>query len=225
MKNHTQTLWHLATELFAPEEVSQIRLLTETEPFNFEQMISFDESLGGPGISHINCERSGRYEIADRDIFRPLQYCGSYFKIMFSKDEKVETAWLTRDIVEMSSSHIEGLIKRIGNILKLPLGAALRNKIVKQKVDAVTWCQIETYTHIYNSAKHDFSQDKDTHMFSVEDATLAYLVCRKLGAKLYPLADLATDIKIFEKKCDEAEKARLPQWKVNPFGEKSGHDS
>jgi hypothetical protein len=108
----------------------------------------------------------------------------------------------------MSSLHIESLIKNIGNIFHLPLGAALRNAIVKRKLDATTWKQIEAFTHIYNDAKHNFSQDKDTHLFSIEDAILAYFICRKLGWKLYPLANLATDIKIFEKECEEIEKAR-----------------
>lgn len=210
MKHHTQTLWSLVTELFATEEVHQIRLLMEAKPFTLDQLIAFDEKLVGPSISRMNCERSGRYEIADRDIFRPLQYCGSYFDAMFTKENIDDPLWLTRDIVEMSSLHIESLIKNIGEIANLPLGKALRNVVVKQKVDSVTWKQLDTFTHIYNDAKHNFSHTKDTHMFSVEDAALSYFVCRKLGEKLYPLAKLATDIKIFEKECEETEKARLP---------------
>jgi len=178
-------------------------------------LTAFDEEFVGPSISRINCQNSGRYEIADRDIFRPLQYCGMYFKAMVSKENIDDPLWLTRDIVERSSLHIEGLIKNIGNVFHLPLGAALRNAIVKSKVDPVTWKQIDMFTHIYNDAKHNFNQEKDTHMFSVEDALLAYFVCRKLGLKLYPIADLVTDMKIFEKECDEAEKARMPKPKVS----------
>lgn len=101
----------------------------------------------------------------------------------------------------MSSVHIEGLIKNIGNIFHLPLGAALRNTIVKRKVDPILWRQLDTFTRVYNDAKHNFSHEKDTHMFSVEDAVLSYFVCRKLGTKLYPLAKLVTDIKIFDREC------------------------
>jgi hypothetical protein len=56
-------------------------------------------------------------------------------------------------------------------------------------------------------------------MFSVEDALLSYFVCRKLGMKLYPLAKLATDIKIFESNCAEAKKAQTPKWNINLLDE------
>jgi hypothetical protein len=202
MGNHTETLWQLVIELFTPEEAKQIRLLTKKEPLDLGLLTTFDEMLGGPSVSHMNCRREGRYEISDRDVFRPLQYCGMYFKAMVSKENIDDPLWLTRDIVEMSSLHIEGLIKNIGSIARFPLGRALRNALVKQRVDPETWKQLDTFTHVYNDAKHNFSHEKDTHMFSVEDAVLSYFVCRKLGIKLYPLANLATDIKIFEKKCD-----------------------
>ncbi len=220
MEAHTQILQRLLKELFTPEEIEQIKQLAKIEPFNLDALLAFDERLGGPGISHINCQNSGRYAIADRDIFRPLQYCGTYFTVMISESNEAGY-WLTRDIVEMSSLHIEGLVKRIGKVPFLPLGMALRKKIVKRKVNLVIWKQIETYTHIYNSAKHDFSQDKDTHMFSLEDAILAYFICRQLGMRLYPLANLVTDITLLEQKCDEAEKARMPKLGNNPFMEKN----
>ena len=188
--------------IFPPDEVRQIRLLAETKFLRLDYLVAFDDMLGGPSISHMNCRQEGRYEVSDRDIFRPLQYCGMYFKAMGSKENIANPLWLTRDIVQMSSLHIEGLIKNIGNIFHFPLGAALRNTVVKQKVDTVTWNQIDTFTHVYNDAKHNFSHEKDTHMFSVEDAVLAYFVCRKLGKKLYPLAKLVTDIKVFDKPCE-----------------------
>jgi len=43
-------------------------------------------------------------------------------------------------------------------------------------------------------------------MFSVKDAVLSYFVCCKLGFRLYPLAKLAADIRIFERTCDEIRK-------------------
>ena len=100
----------------------------------------------------------------------------------------------------------------------LPLGAALRKTIVKRKVDSTTWKQIDTFTHIYNDAKHNFGHEKDTHMFSVEDALLAYFVCRKLGLKLYSLASLATDIRLFDHECDDEEKAQISKRRVNMRG-------
>lgn len=220
MKSHTETLGQLVIALFTTEEVRQIRLLSESWPLDLSLLIKFDDTLDGPSVSRMNCERHGRYEIPDRSIFRPLQYCGMYFKAMISKENIDDPLWLTRDIVEMSSLHIESLIKNIGSVFHLPLGAALRNAVVKSKVDAITWSQIEKFTHIYNDAKHNFSHDKDTHMFSVEEALLSYFVCRKLGVKLYPLAKLATDMRIFEKECDQAEKARMPSWTIYPPDDK-----
>jgi len=216
MKKHTEILWRLTKELFSAEETRQIQLLIEAEPLDLNLLIMFDEILGGPSASRLNCGREGRYEISDRDIFRPLHYCGMYFKAMISKEKVDDPLWLTRDIVEMSSLHIEGLIKSIGSIAQLPLGAALRNAIVRQRVDPGTWKQLDTFTHVYNDAKHDFSHQKDTHMFTVEDALLSYFVCRKLSVKLYPLAKLSTDTRIFDTECEKVEKAQMPSWIVNP---------
>jgi len=199
VETHHRILQNLADELFSPAEMERLRQIVKTEPFDPDKVIEFDLSLGGPSISRIICKRSGRYSVDDRDIFRPLQYCSMYFL----PTHRREIEWDSRDIVEMSSLHIESLIKRIGQVGFLPLGQALGNMFVKSKVDLVTWEQIKRYTRIYNSAKHDFSHEKDTHMFSVQDALLAYFICRKLGQKLYPLADLVTDLTVFESGCED----------------------
>jgi hypothetical protein len=95
-------------------------------------------------------------------------------------------------------------VKRIGRVWRLPLGQALRETVVKAKLDPVTWQQLSKYTHIYNDAKHKFDYSKDTHLFSVEDALLAYFVSRQLGRKLYPLADLETDLGVFDVDCGDS---------------------
>jgi len=211
-QTHTSVLWHLAKEIFAQDEITMLDKLVRISPFDASLLYLLDNSLPGPSMTRMNCKNEGRYEIADRDIFRPLQYCGMHFGIAIKNNWDDDSLWQMRSVVQMSSLHIEGLIKNIGSVFHLPLGAALRNQIVKAKLDALTWEQIATYTHVYNDAKHNFGHEKDTHLFSVEDAVLAYFVCRKLGIKLYPFADLATDITIFEKECDEAEISRMPQW-------------
>jgi hypothetical protein len=211
MQAHTKTLAELAIALFTVEEQNTLRMLIASEPFDSNLLDRFDNSIAGPSVARMNCNNMGRYAVEDRDVFRPLQYCGMYFRR--AKELKWDDIlWLMRDVVEMGSLHIEGLIKRIGNVFDLPLGAALRNAIVKRKVHPITWRQIAMYTHIYNDAKHNFSHDKDTHMFSVEDAVLAYFVCRKLGLQLYPIANLVTDVKVFDQECDAAERARLSRW-------------
>ena len=203
MKKHTETLWGVVAELFTEDEQKHLKVLVTPKIPDAKAVIEYDDILSGPSITRLNCNNTGRYVIDDRDVFRPLQYCAMNFRLEQKPDWKNDPEWHARDLIEMSSLHIESLIKNIGNIFHLPLGSALRNVVVKSKVDSQTWKQIEAFTHIYNDAKHNFSQSKDTHMFSVEDALLAYFVCRKLGMKLYPLANLATDLQIFEKKCEE----------------------
>lgn len=200
LRQHTETLRHLAEELFLSDEWQILQQLCKTSPINYPQINSFDQSLGGPSILGVSCRGWGRYEAQDRDVFRPLQYCAVHFHPAY---KKYDIEWATRDVIEMSSLHLESLIKRIGKVWHLPLGQALRNAVVKAKVDPVTWGQISRYTRIYNDAKHNFNHNKDTHMFSVEDALLAYFVCRKLGKKLYPLASLSTDLSVFDTNCDE----------------------
>jgi hypothetical protein len=204
MEKHTETLWQLVYELFTEEEQTRLRELLKHKIPDAKSIIAYDESLGGPSITRLTCHNSGRYAVEDRDIFRPLQYCAMDFLKDNGADWEDDAEWLARDLVKMSSLHIESLIKNIGDIFHLPLGAALRNAIVKRKVNPETWKQIDSFVYIYNDAKHNFSHPKDTHMFSVEDAILSYFVCRKLGLKLYSVARLATDIRIFETECAES---------------------
>ena len=42
----------------------------------------------------------------------------------------------------------------------------------------MTWEQLWTYRGIYNADKHDFTHQMGTHLFSVQDAVLAYLTAR-----------------------------------------------
>ena len=58
---------------------------------------------------------------------------------------------------------------------------------------ATTLDQLDRFAKIHNVAKHGFEHDRDTHMFSMQDAVLAYVVSRRLGLTLYPLANLVTD--------------------------------
>ncbi len=198
MATCTQVLWDLAKELVDSAELNQLRSLTKAHLPDYDQLIMFDKSLGGPSMTSINCDNLGRYDVADRDVFRPLQYCGMYFRNGF-QTSNIE--WFSRHIVHMSSLHIESLIKRIGKVWRFPLGKALRESRVKRKVDQVTWSQIDRFTRVYNDSKHNVNHPKDTHLFSIQDAIVAYIVSRKLGFVLYPLAKLTTDLDIFNQDC------------------------
>src|SRR5512144_855749 len=135
MERHAETLRRLVSELFTEEE--QIRLgelLTRKIP-DANSIIGYDESLDGPSITRLNCHNTGRYAVEDRDIFRPLQYCARDFLKDKGADWEDDAEWLARDLVEMSSLHIESLIKNIGGVFRFPLGRALQEAVVKRKVN------------------------------------------------------------------------------------------
>lgn len=226
MDHQTRVLRQLADELFVPVERLVLRHVSTSTPLDRERLVEFDRSLGGPSVAAISTRELvggtlsipghgvGRYHIADREVFRPLQYCSVW---LTNSDENEE--WVARDIVEMSSAHIEGLVKRISRFRFLPLGTALRKAAVKSKIDPTTWSQVSRFTPVYNDAKHRFDHAKDTHMFSTEDAVLAYFVCRRLGQRLYPLATLSTDLAVFDEDAGQSGQhggsLNWPRWPPN----------
>ena len=183
---HTETLWRLANQLYLEVMVAEIRELTQTDPFDYVWLETFDRRLGGPCISMLTGkDRHGRYASEDREIFRPLQYCAMYL-------EHSHRELLARATVHMSGLHLESLLKRIGQIGRIPLGQAIGHQLIRHKLDPITLEQMKGFKDIYNAAKHDVDQSKDTHLFSVADAVLAYLIARQLGMRLYPLITLGT---------------------------------
>lgn len=205
MKEHTGTLRALAAELYASEDAETLRVLASKTTFEYAALAAFDVRIGGPSVVTLVDRRLdggtlgipqygvGRYERADRDVFRPLQYAGVYFT-----KNAAEIEWLARAIVEASSGHVEALVKRVGRTPRSPLGAALRSLRGKSAMDPETENLVARFVPVYNDAKHAFDHDMDTHRFSVEDAVLAYFVCRRLAERLYPLARLATDMSVFD---------------------------
>jgi hypothetical protein len=204
LRIHSQKLAELMSELYSDEERAIFGVLSSDGRLDLEAFAAFDYSLGGPSVLTIADPRLtggtlnmpgqgvGRYSVADRDVFRQLQYCAAYLTMV---DERA--VWLARSVVELSSAHIEALVKRIGRLRFLPLGTMLRKKAVAAAIDSTTLDQTIRFTPIYNASKHDFSQAKDTHMFSLEDALMAYFICRRLAQRLYPLAHIETDMRIF----------------------------
>jgi hypothetical protein len=195
MRRYENIFLQLIDELFKDDEKEIIIEIYQSKKINQEKVMSFDKSLGGPSMLNQTRNGSSRYYIKDRDIFRPLQYCRSHFLMYFKEGED---ECFSRDIIEMSCMHIEELIKRIGGLWRLPLGQAIHNAIVRSTVDPITWDQIKRFVYIYNDAKHYFSQEKDTHLFSMNEALISYFICRKIAEKLYPISHISTDPKIFE---------------------------
>jgi hypothetical protein len=110
MTTNYSALTTLATAILIESEIEEFGQLFTEEPFNFQELIKFDQRLGGPGFSNVSCDGHSRYHVEDRDIFRPLQYCSMYFEMAY---EGSKPEWLTRTLVQMSSLHIESLVKRI----------------------------------------------------------------------------------------------------------------
>jgi len=113
-----------------------------------------------------------------------------------------EIKWVTREIVHMSGLHLESLLKRIGRVRRpWPLGKLLAEHSIQSRLSPLTRLRIDRFRNAYNAAKHDVDHAKDTHLFSTEDAVLAYIISRKIGMLLYPQARLRTDMAIFEQEC------------------------
>lgn len=189
MGTHTSKLWKLVSELVTVSDVKKLRPIVRTSPPDYEAFVTFDQHLSGPSIGILTVNGHGRYHVADRDVFRPLQYCSMYLRA-----EQTTREWTTRETVHMAGLHLESLVKRIGRTGPIPLGRALRHVLIRPKLNPVTWQQMVGFAQIYNAAKHDVDHPKNTHLFSVEDAVLAYCIARQLGAQLYPLARLKTDL-------------------------------
>lgn len=189
MGRFTVQLWNLAEELFNGKVLQRMRLVVGANPFVYSCLLELDETVGGACMSTVTQNGTGQYHVDDRDVFRPLQYCGMYF---YRKGDLAEVECFTRHIVHMSGLHIEMLLNRVGQMSGFTLGHALNNTGVKRRIGPVAWAQADRFRRIYNAAKHNVCQDKDTHLFSVGDAVLAYFVSRKLGEALYHLASVRT---------------------------------
>jgi hypothetical protein len=189
MGTHTHTLWQLTTELVAALDLGTLRAIAQASPFEYNALVTFDQQLGGPSMGILSANNSGRYEVADREVFRPLQYCS-----MFLEADSPTREWTARETVHMAGLHLESLIKRVGQVGPVPLGAALRHILVRPKLDPVLWQQMVRFAKVYNAAKHNVNHPKDTHLFSVEDAVLAFIVARQLAMQLYPLVKLKTEL-------------------------------
>lgn len=189
MNAHTLALQELAGELLTAQQYERLTAIAGRYPLDLANLAAYDFELGWGSFRHVNCGNSGNYDIDDREVFRPLQYCLMYFTRMAESDQG---DWFARGIVHMSSLHLEALVGRIAMKDRIPLGRAIREKLFREKVDHTTWARLDRFRQIYNASKHDVGQPKDTHLFSRADAILAYVVCRRLGIELHGLARLTT---------------------------------
>ncbi len=193
--DYTTILRQLVSELVAGDRQEELARILASEPFDYERLYRFDLQLGGPSLARINDKNRGRFDGADHDIFRPIQYVRMSYQ---AAQEQGNLEWYTRYIVNLSCGHIEELIKRISKTPFLPLGQALRSPVVRFTLPRDLWEQISQLVPVFNASKHEMSDEKDTHLFGPQDATMAYIVARLLGLSLYPFANLKTAMSIFD---------------------------
>lgn len=149
-------------------------------------LTAIDRTIPGLGFVDVNELNSngsvtGVYQIADRAIFRGIQYVGAHLST-----GNIE--WLTRSLVTESCYHLEHSLKRrlgiredenlsVGMILSTPGGRRIHGTLRKPLVIL--------NRAVYNRAKHTIELvDIDSHMFSVADAFAVYLSCRAMGSEL-----------------------------------------
>lgn len=177
----------IANRLLTSEEIRDIQFIANNRKNLFNDMLEIDMKIGGAGIHNINIGDTGRYEIKDRDIFRPIQYIYAYLKM---KPEDFD--WVTREIIHMSGLHLESLIKRLFAIRRYPLGQALALPLAKVKLEKQLYENLKLVIKPYNNAKHSLNQYKDTHLFDVETALFYYVAVRKISLMLMPITHLYT---------------------------------
>lgn len=194
-KSSSVILRELASELLKPDYLKSLKHVADTNPLDIKELVNLDNKLGGPGLSNINEGDSGRYDIDDRAVFRPFQYCVAYFSDIADGRE-----WMARYIVQMSILHIESLIKLMDGIpnSRFTLGTLIKRNSVRDEIGSSLAGQVERLVLVQNAAKHDVSHKKDTHMFTPQDAAVAYIVCKAIGSHLFCHVHLATPLIIFD---------------------------
>lgn len=110
----------IAQRILTTDEVVAIQAIANNNENIFNNIRSIVIKIGGAGIHNINKGNMGRYDIKDRDIFRPIQYIYAYLKMNLD-----DFHWVIRGIIHMSGLHLESLIKKLFSLNKIPLGQAL----------------------------------------------------------------------------------------------------
>ena len=190
---HEDQLALIAHTYFSDEEINYIYKISTTP--DFQEILDFDRSLGGIGLFNINKERTGRYHVEDRDLFRPLQYIYMNIENRYS-----DLSWYTRNIIHMCGLHLEAILKRYTGKLNFPLGKILFNEKLTKNFNQKLLTELCVIAKLFNAAKHDVSRHKDEHLFSIADAMFCYFITRQLAIQLFPLVKLNTNPEVWQEK-------------------------
>lgn len=186
-------LFETAERLLTREEQAQLRRLRINSEAFYKDLLRFDRMLGGIGIYNINKGDIGRYDVRDREILRPFQYIDAYFQM----DHK-HVLWVTREIIHMCGLHLESMIKNMFSFSRMPLGQALTQWVVSNKLDKQLINDLKVIVGLYNDAKHRVNQPKDTHLFDISDSITCYIATRKISIRLMPMVKLYTPLDVWE---------------------------
>ena len=175
----------LGEDLLSPGQLARLTRPSMSAGIAFDVLVELDSELGGWGLHNID---KLPWTTSERAVWRPLQYCSLHFRILENPE------WLTRAIVAYCGLHLEGLVAR---------GTGRRGKALGQMLDGEkerivagvgeeTWSQLRRFADLNNLAKHDVDLPVGgDHLFSPEDARVAYSVCRRLAVQLYRYAGVS----------------------------------
>lgn len=196
----------------SPLEAWIDKFISSSEGFDrwAKRLYALELKVGGIGIHNVNRMMSSRhhqepgvtgtYDLEDRDIFRPIQYCAALLLTWF-------VAVDTRYLVDNSCAHIEEMLKRIlkglssAKHVEVSLGVAIgRLESLPVLGDAVASELLDVsriINKIYRSAKHQFNHapegelhsgasplDLESHLFGYDEAATIYFACRIQGMRL-----------------------------------------
>jgi hypothetical protein len=181
----SEFLWDLAREVLTPSQLARLASLSAPRVVCFRELVELDSELGGYGLHNVS---DGLWPISERALWRPLQYCPKYFRM------PADIEWLARVIVADCGLHLEELTRRVVGRRYGPLGHLLfrSRPAIVQAVGETVWGQLQRFATLYNLAKHDVDlPTSGDHLFTPQDARVAYLVSRCLAVRLYQPAGLS----------------------------------
>ena len=198
LQNEIETIHEIYAQyrrLFVESETAQNRDQATDELRKF--ISPFERRIGGIGYDELlygkdGSKYSGNYPVADRAIYRPLQYALANLLL----------AGNPRNSIRESCAHLEGILKRrydrrIENILRKPLGSITHSARKMNLFSDELLIKLQLITEMNNIAKHDYGpetatieeQDElrwnlDSKVFSDFEGLAMYFICRKVGIEL-----------------------------------------
>jgi hypothetical protein len=188
----------LARSGLSLEQWSALTAVLRHDPLDVDAVAALDDTLDGPSMLRLNSGHGGpgtlgiagygkgAYDLADRELFRGLHYCGSYLR-------NSNAEGLMRPLVLDGGAHLEALLKRMTGHSTWHLARLARRADARERLGAESAARLYSYAEINNAAKHPYGFDLDSHMFSLKDGIYAYFAVRMLALELYPLIDMMTD--------------------------------